>query len=239
METPTDRQRVDDNPRTRHEFTRKYGGLFASDITFRERLEQVRADLPNRFVDYPDDHFLGKDVKTLTKDFMFRFMEHDPTPNLELNGSDPMQETSHPDFVVVRYFIPVDNNTEVLNFDLPRSLQMPDLSEYARIIPRSGFVGNPNSVDDVKYLLDIEYRFPVEVWQSRVRGQLKQHLDKDVDWLRSVIEDFDCAFEDHTKKTTELIHIETLNRWQFAMDVAGEVASAPLPEEDADGTLSR
>ena len=87
METPTDRQRVDDNPRTRHEFTRKYGGLFASDITFRERLEQVRADLPNRFVDYPDDHFLGKDVKTLTKDFMFRLGDIYLIRQISMSGS--------------------------------------------------------------------------------------------------------------------------------------------------------
>ena len=122
MDTPTDRQQLDDKPPVQDEFMRKYGGLFTSDVTFRERLAQVRANLPDRFVDYPDDRFLGKDVKTLTKDFMFRFMDHDPTPNLEFDGSTPTQATSDSGFVVANYFIAVDKDTNVLRYRLPRSL---------------------------------------------------------------------------------------------------------------------
>ena len=238
MDTTTDQQRIDARLQLWQEIKKKYGGLFSEDITIRERQALVRADLPNRFREYSDNHFLGKDVETLTQDFMRRFIEQDPTPDLEFNGSDPVQKTSNLDFVVVSYLIPADKNTMILTHNLPESLRDPGLSEHARIIPRSGVVSNTNRVNDndIKHFLELEYEFPIDVWESQVKGQLKRYLDIDLEWLRSVIEDFHDAFEEHTREMTKLIHIETEKRWRHAMDVASELANAPLPEEDSEKT---
>ena len=228
----TDQNQVDAQIRLIQEINRKYGGLFRDSITIRERQALVRAGLPDRFREYSDNHFLGKDVETLIRDFMRRFMEQDPTPDLEFNGSEPTQRTSDPNFVVVSYLIPVDKNPTILTHNLPESLRDPGLSEYAQLIPISS--RDTNRVDDMRHFLELKYSFPTDVWENQVKGQLKLYLDKDLEWLRSVIKDFHCAFEDHTRKMTKLIHIETEKRWRHAMDVASEIANAPLPEEDSE-----
>ena len=236
MDTTKDQDQVDAQIQLRQEIVRKYGGLFRESMTIRERQASVRAHLPNRFREFSDNHFLGKDEETLTQDFMRRFIEQDPTPDLEFNGSEPVQKTSDPDFVVVNYLIPVDKNPMILTHNLPEALRDPGLSEYARITPRSGVVVNTNRIDNTKHLLELEYGFPIDVWESQVKGQLNKYLDRDIDWIKSVINHFHCAFEDHTRKMTKLIHIETEKRWQHAMDVASELANAPLPEEDNEKT---
>ena len=217
----------------------RYGTLFSESMTLRGFLNANHDTVREICKQQADEIYLGKDPKTLIRDAMRDLIEEDSIPNLLLDGAQPDQQTHISGFVGVLYRIRVDKDPQTLKWKLPDHLEETSLSEYATIDKNSFLPSNANRLDEIQHLLELQYSFPQDVWDSGKSGLLQQQVASDVEWLKAVIDDYHAAFTENAKALEKLIHIEILDKWQIVMDVAGEVASAPLPEEDSDGPLTR
>ena len=216
----------------------KYGTLFSEPMTLREFFNGRHDNVREICRQQADEIYLGKDAKTLIQDAMRDLIEEDSIPNLILDGSQPTQQTNIPGFVGVRHWIRVDKNTRALKWKLPPHLEENGLSEYATIDQEASLPLDANRLDETQYFIELQYYFPRDVWDSRKPGWLQGLVEHDVKWLKAVIKEFHEAFEENARNLTTLIHTEILDKWQFTMDVAGEVATASLPVEEFDeGTV--
>ena len=219
----------------------RYGTLFWESMTLREFFEGQHDTVREICRQQADEIYLGKDSKTLIRDAMRDLIEEDSIPNLILDGAQPSQQTNIAEFVGVRHWIRVDKDPKKLVWKLPAYLEANGLSEYATIDQKSALPPNAKRLDETQHFLELQYYFPQDVWDGGKAGWLQTQVESDIDWLKAVIEDFHRAFEENARNLTKLIHTEILDKWQFAMDVAGEVATAALPEEEigADESVSK
>ncbi len=219
----------------------KHGTLFWETSTLREYFPSRHNFVRSICREQADVVYLGKDPKTLIRDAMRQMIEEDSIPDLILDGSPPTQQTHIPGFVGVLHRIKVDKNPETLIWKLPAHLEENGLSEYASIDKGFEPALNPDGSNGVQYTLDLQYYFPQDVWDSRKSGWLQGLVQRDVEWLKAVIQDLHEAFEENARELTTLIHTEILDKWQSAMDVAAEIGTAPLPveETDEDGSVPK
>ena len=219
----------------------RYGTLFSESMTLREFFNanhDTKRDICRQQL---DETYLGKDPKTLIRDAMRDLIEEDCIPNLILDGAQPEQQTNVSGFIGVLYRIRVDKNPQTLRWKLPDRIKENGPSEYATIDKKSCLPSDANRLDEIQHLLELQYSFPQDVWDSPESGWLQGLVERDVEWLKEVINDFHEGFEENARILTTLIHTEILDKWKFTMDVAGEVAAAPLPVEESDegGAVSK
>lgn len=212
-------------------------------MTLREYFESQHDAIRDICRVQADEIYLGKDPKTLIHDAIRNLVEDDSIPNLILDGKLPTQHTNIQGYIGLRYLIHVDKDPQGLIWKLPDQFDENGLSEYAELEKTAGLLADATTLDETQHFLELKYFFPQEVWdtQRQRSGWLKELVDKDVEWLKAVVEDFHLAFEENARTLTTLIHTELHDKWQSAMDVAGEVGAAPLPVEDIneDGTVRK
>ena len=218
----------------------RYGTLFSESITIREYFENQHDAIRDICRVQADEIYLGKDPKTLIHDAIRDLVEDDYIPNLILDGKLPEQHTNIQGCVGIRYLIHVDKDPQGLIWKLPDQFEGNGLSEYAELEKTAGLPVGATTLDETQHFLELKYFFPQEVWdtQRQLPGWLKELVNKDVEWLKKVIDDFHAAFKENARDLTTLIHTEILDKWQSTMDVAGEAGHARLPEEDIDGNVS-
>jgi len=222
------------HPSLRRNVLGKYGTLFSEPMTLRECFQSQHDTIREICRAQADEIYLGKEPNALIHDAIRDLVEDDYIPNLILGGELPEQHTNIQGYVGIRYLIHVDKDPQGLIWKLPDQFEENGLSEYAELEKTAGLPADATKLDQTQHFLELKYFFPQEVWntQRQRQGWLKALVDKDVGWLKAVVEDFHMAFQENARTVTTLIHIELHDKWQSAMDVAGEVGTAPLPVEN-------
>ena len=219
-----------EDPESRPKFG-KY--LFCSGQTLREFFENRRPELVSICIGQSDNVYLESDVETLIRSMLDRFVGVNRIPRVRLDGSLPSQSTISEEYIGVQYTIPIDGDPDILLYKLPSEFEC-GLSEWASIDVGKAPKKEQDPTGSRNNVIVLTYAIPKEEWENGVKSSLNQVLQRDLTWFESVLEEFHAAFEDDARELTKLLHVQVLDKWRYAMDVAAAVAEAPLPVDFTD-----